>query len=299
MYLMVHAKTFLTAYRLGSVTAAAAQLAITQPAASGHLKALEASLQKKLFVKAGRGIAPTAAGHALAQSLAPYMDGLEHTLTVARMSSEELIGVVTLGGPVEFLSRVLLPCISQITESQLRLTVAFGLADGLADQLRRTELDLAVLTVKPTTASLDTVALYREEFTLVCAPRIAARLPSARGMSLDSAALEGIPWLAYDEGLPMIRRFWRSEFGRQPPIKARAIVPDLRALRTLAIAGAGLTVLPTYLVEKDLASGDLVELFKPVSTPGNTLYLSWARGSLRSPKILHVRDQIVAAAATL
>jgi DNA-binding transcriptional LysR family regulator len=70
-------------------------------------------------------------------------------------------------------------------------------------------------------------------------------------------------------------------------------------LRTLAIAGAGLTVLPTYLVEKDLASGDLVELFKPVSTPGNTLYLSWARGSLRSPKILHVRDQIVAAAATL
>jgi DNA-binding transcriptional LysR family regulator len=299
MYLMIHAKTFLTAYRLGSVTAAAAQLAITQPAATGHIKALEASLQKKLFVKAGRGLAPTAAGHALAQSLAPYIDGLDHTLTVARMSSEELVGVVTLGGPVEFLSRALLPCISQITESQLRLTVAFGLADGLADQLRRTELDLAVLTVKPSFASLDSVALYREEFTLVCAPRIAARLPQARAAAFDPTALEAVPWLAYDESLPLIRRFWRREFGRQPPFKARAVVPDLRALRTLAIAGAGLTVLPRYLVGQDLMAGTLVEIYKASSTPGNTLHLAWARGSLRSPKILHLRDTIVAAAAAL
>jgi DNA-binding transcriptional LysR family regulator len=299
MYLLIHAKTFLTIYRLGSVTSAAAQLSVTQPAASGHLKALEASLQKKLFVKSGRGLVPTAAGHALAQSLSPYMDGLDHTLAVARMSSDQLVGDITLGGPVEFLSRVLLPCISQITESRLRLTVEFGLAEGLADQLRSAELDLAVLTVKPKSASLDTVALYREEFTLVCAPRLAARLPVARAAALDSAELESLPWLAYDENLPLIRRFWRAAFACVPPIKARAVVPDLRALRTLAMAGAGLTVLPRYLVEKDLSGGDLVELVKPASVPGNTLYLSWAKGSLRSPKILFVRDVIVAAAASL
>jgi DNA-binding transcriptional LysR family regulator len=299
MYLMVHAKTFLTAYRLGSVTAAAAQLAVTQPAATGHIKALEAALQKKLFVKAGRGLAPTAAGHELAQALAPYIDGLDHTLTAARLSSEELVGVVTLGGPVEFLSRALLPCISQITDTKLRLTVSFGLADVLASQLRRAELDLAVLTVKPSSAALDSVALYREEFTLVCAPLIAARLPQARSTPFDPTALEGVPWLAYDESLPLIRRFWRREFGRQPPFKARAVVPDLRALRTLALAGAGLSVLPRYLVGRDLMAGTLVEIHAPSSTPGNTLYLSWAKGSLRSPKILHLRDVIVAAAAVL
>jgi DNA-binding transcriptional LysR family regulator len=299
MYLMIHAKTFLTTYRLGSVTAAAAQLSVTQPAASGHLKALEASLQKKLFIKSGRGLVPTAAGHALAQSLAPYIDGLDHTLTVARMSSDQLVGDVSLGGPVEFLSRVLLPCISQITESRLRLTVQFGLAEALAEQLRSAELDLAVLTVKPNASSLDTVALYREEFTLVCAPRVAARLPVARGEALDSTELENLPWVAYDEGLPLIRRFWRGAFGRVPTIKARAVVPDLHALRAMAIAGAGLTVLPRYLVEKDLADGELVELAKAASMPGNTLYLSWAKGSLRSPKILFVKDIIVAAAAAL
>lgn len=299
MNLMVYAKTFLTTHRLGSVTAASAQLAITQPAASGHIKALESALQKKLFIKAGRGITPTAAGHALAQSLGPYIDGLEHTLTVTRMSSEELVGVVTLGGPVEFLSRLLLPCVSQITESQLRLTVVFGLANGLADQLRKTELDLAVLTVKPAHSSLDTVALYKEDFTLVGAPRIAARISPSRLAAMDASDLEAVPWLAYDEALPMVRRFWRKEFGRQPPIKAMAIVPDLRALRMMVIAGAGLTVLPRYLVEKDLSSGELIEVMRPHATPSNTLYLSWVRGSLRSPKILHLRDVIVAAAATL
>jgi DNA-binding transcriptional LysR family regulator len=173
------------------------------------------------------------------------------------------------------------------------------LADGLAGQLKRTELDLAVLTVKPSFTSIESAALYKEDFTLVGAPRLAARLSSARAAEADVSEIEALPLLAYDEGLPLIRRFWRKEFGHLPHFKAKAIVPDLRALRALAIAGAGATVLPRYLVEADLRSGALVELFRPRATPANTLYLSWVRGSLRSPKILHVRDMIVAAAATL
>jgi DNA-binding transcriptional LysR family regulator len=296
---MVHAKTFLTTYRLGSVTAAAAQLAITQPGASGHLKALEASLRKKLFVKQGRGLEPTPAAHALARSLAPYLDGLDQVLAASRMSSEELVGVVTLGGPVEFLSRVLLPCIAQITESQLQLSVVFGLADALAESLRKTELDLAVLTVKPQHGSLEVVSLYREEFVIVAAPAIAARLARSRSQTSEPHELEALPWLAYDEALPLIRRFWRKQFSRQPGLKPNAVVPDLRALRMLCLSGAGATVLPRYLVDEDLQRGELTELTPADSPPSNTLYLAWVKGSLRSPRIMHMRDRIVAAASRL
>jgi DNA-binding transcriptional LysR family regulator len=299
MNLMVYAKTFLAVYRLGSVTSAAAQLALTQPGASGHLKALETALQKKLFYRVGRGLEPTASAHALAQSLGPYIDGLEQVLTVNRMSNDELVGVITLGGPVEFLSRLLLPCIAQITDSRLQISVVFGLAADLAEALRRTELDLAVLTVKPPQASMDSVALYREDFALVVAPAMAARLSASRLAAGDTAELEALPWLAYDDTLPMLRRFWRKEFGRLPGLRLGATVPDLRALRMLCLANAGATVLPRYLIESDLEEGLLVEPVRARQTPGNTLYLSWVKGSLRSPRIMHMRDRIVAAAEQL
>ena len=44
-------QTFIAAYRLGSLTKAAAQLGITQPAASQQIRALEAQIKKPLFVR--------------------------------------------------------------------------------------------------------------------------------------------------------------------------------------------------------------------------------------------------------
>jgi DNA-binding transcriptional LysR family regulator len=299
MYLMLYAKTFLTVYRLGSVTAAATQLSITQPAASGHLKVLEASLQKKLFVKAGRGISPTESAHALAQSLAPYIDGLEHALTVMRMNFQDLVGNVTLGGPVEFLSQALLPSIAKITDSQLRLSVVFGLSDQLTEQLKKNELDLAVLTVRPPQTAFESIPLYIEEFTLVAAPRLAARIDLTKLAAGNTEEIESTPWVAYNDKLPLIRRFWKKEFLTDPSFRPNAVVPDLRALRTLVIAGAGLTVLPRYLIGDDLIAGSLVEIYRSQNASTNRLYLSWVRGGLRSPKLLHFKDLISNAAKVL
>ena len=73
---LTYLRTFLAVYRAGSVTKASIQLAITQPAASGHIKALEAHLKQTLFRRLGRGIEPTATAGWLARAVAPYLDGL-------------------------------------------------------------------------------------------------------------------------------------------------------------------------------------------------------------------------------
>ena len=58
-------KVFYYAARLGSLTAAAAELSISQPAVSQALKQLEAVLGTKLFVRASRGIQLTQEGKVL------------------------------------------------------------------------------------------------------------------------------------------------------------------------------------------------------------------------------------------
>ena len=82
---LAYLKTFLAVYRSGTVTKAASKLAITQPAASGHIRALEAYLQRRLFRRLGRGIEPTSAAHSLARLVGTHLDGLQHALAAATM----------------------------------------------------------------------------------------------------------------------------------------------------------------------------------------------------------------------
>lgn len=60
-------QTFLAVYDGGSVRAAAEALHVTPPAVSASVAALESALGATLFVKAGRGIAPTDAGQTFAR----------------------------------------------------------------------------------------------------------------------------------------------------------------------------------------------------------------------------------------
>nr|BFE86387.1 hypothetical protein GCM10020093_089880 [Planobispora longispora] len=63
-------RTFLAVYRSGSVTGAAHVLRMSQPAVSAQIKALETTLDRRLFERLPRGVAPTAAADELARRLA-------------------------------------------------------------------------------------------------------------------------------------------------------------------------------------------------------------------------------------
>ncbi|MFD0395026.1 hypothetical protein ACFQ3Z_33930 [Streptomyces nogalater] len=44
--------------------------------------------------------------------------------------------------------------------------------------------------------------------------------------------------MAYGPELPIVRRYWRSEFGRRPSNPVSMVVPDLRAVLAAVVAGA-------------------------------------------------------------
>ena len=93
-------------------------------------------------------------------------------------------------------------------------------------------------------------------------------------MSRGAKLLEGVPLLAYDEHLPLLRRYWRTVFGSLPQSSAALIVPDMRALELATIAGCGVTVLPRCLVKASLRSGALQLLLEPPDPPNKEA--AWA-----------------------
>ena len=111
---LVYLRTFLDAYRAGSLTKAAHRLGITQPAASAHLATLEAVLGKPLFKRQPRGVAPTLAADDLARSIAAQLDGLEATMSAAQARSPHLAGTVDLIGPAEYLAARVAPLLAPL-----------------------------------------------------------------------------------------------------------------------------------------------------------------------------------------
>ncbi len=72
---------FLEVYRLRSITLAAESLQLTQPAVSSALKRFSKQLGNALFVREGRGIAPTHIAVQLATELSPLLEAVEQSLS--------------------------------------------------------------------------------------------------------------------------------------------------------------------------------------------------------------------------
>ncbi|MGU3336620.1 LysR family transcriptional regulator [Methylobacterium mesophilicum] len=287
---LLHLRTFLEIYRAGSVTRAAERLGMTQPAASGHLSALEATLGKPLFLRQARGVRPTAAADDLAHAVAASLDHIEATMSAAGARSQHLTGTVHLIGPAEYLSGRLGPLLMPLAVEGLRFRIQTGNRERIYAGLDGDHADLAVTASRPDPQRYGFVELDTERQVLVAAPEVAAR---AKGRSLTADLLVTMPCLAYDETLPLIRPYFEHVFGRHPEMQAVATAPDLRILLGLAEAGTGWTVLPDYLCAEALAAGRLVELPTAKSGPDNTLYLVWNRSVLRHPRVVHVRDRLL------
>lgn len=280
-------RTFLAAHRSGSVSAAARTVGLAQSSVTTQLQALETSVGEPLFVRHARGIRPTPRADELAARLSGPLDALADALGTRPAAEPPLVRV---GGAAEFLARVAAPALAPAVAHGLRLAVTSGLADDLLEQLRVGSLDLVISAVRPRGRTLSSTPLFDEEFALVASPSLGIE-PS---QGLAPHALAEVPLLAYDRDVPILRRYWRHVFGIRLEREPALVLPDLRALGAAAVEGAGVTVLPTYLIADELADGRLIDLRPTEDPPINTLHLVRRPGPL--PQGVAVVEQALRAA---
>ncbi|WP_350279023.1 LysR family transcriptional regulator [Kribbella sp. HUAS MG21] len=272
-------RTFLAVHRAGSVTGAAETLGLSQPTVTAQLKALESALGRSLFERQARGVRPTGAGDELARRVADPLDALQGLLRDELDTPSNT--TLHLGGPADFLCHQVLPALAERFASGLQVRTTFGLPDDLLDRLLNRSLDLVVSSVRPRRAGLRVTPFYDEVFALVAAPRWSVE------------PLRRTPLIAYGEEAPILRRYWRTVFGSRLTRTVDLVVPDLRGVLDAVRAGAGASVLPTYLCQDALAAGELVLLADPELPPLNTLYLTTRSDAGPRSTAIVVRDELV------
>ncbi|WP_255495667.1 MULTISPECIES: LysR family transcriptional regulator [unclassified Nocardiopsis] len=289
-------RTFLAVHRSGSFTAAAQLLRLSQPTVTTQIRSLERRLGHTLFERLPRGVAPTVEANDLVARVAGPLDALEEVAGPDGADPTAPAPPLRLAGPAEVVRSLVLPALAPLVAEGVRLRVRTGLADDLLEELRGGRHDLVVSTVRPRGRALVAEPLMDEEFVLVAAPAWADRLRGGRLARQGAAALCEVPLVAYDDELPILRRYWRHVFGVRLTCVPAVTVPDLRGVRAAAENGAGVTVLPRYLCREALADGRLVALLEPEDPPINTVYLVRRPGPAGSSQLDRVHRHLLSAA---
>jgi DNA-binding transcriptional LysR family regulator len=186
-------KSFVLVARLGSVTAAAAELEVTEPAVSVAVTALRRELGDELFVRSGRGIALTPGGRRLA-ALAGEILGLAEQ---ARRSVPDAVGqqrrieVAATNLVAEHIG----PLVDAFTERTPGIDIALDTVPGSAFaellEHRRADITLGPHPGLERAATIASVPFLRCRRLIVAAPGH----PLAGQRDILPAALGGERWL--------------------------------------------------------------------------------------------------------
>jgi len=208
---------FVAVYDSHSLSRAATQVNVSQPALGTQIKALEQNLGVQLFERTPSGLLPKQAAHTFAKSAQLILENLKDArLEIDRLSSAAPIdlrlGVTTTSGR-ELAGSLLRDANRTGAKGRYNLTLFEGRSDELLGLLGSRKIDAALSYEGSTEARCEVVPLYLEEFVLVGAPGV------MKGLS-GAVALEEI------EGIPLVAS--PAEQGSRPFLKR---VADARGAR--------------------------------------------------------------------
>lgn len=127
----------------GQIGAAAAQLAITQPAASRMASEIESILGVALYTRHARGVTLTAYGEHLAARAKAMLQGLDDAARELDEMERGMRGSVSIGAVTGPALDLVLPVVrkARLTHPRVSITLTVDTSDHLADQLLASSID--------------------------------------------------------------------------------------------------------------------------------------------------------------
>lgn len=242
---------------LGSLSAAARALGMSQSMATKHMAALEARLGVKLVHRTTRRVTLTEAGQRYLESAERIIEELERADAAAAAERVEVSGELRVNAPVSFAVRVLAPMLPDFLSRHPALRVELGLNDRTVNLIDE-GWDVAIRIGRLREGDLIARKLAPCRIAVAAAPSYLA----ARGMPRLVADLAGHNCLTYTLSSSTAPDEWT--FGPGGAVRV-AVAGNLRAnngdaLLAAARAGQGIIRQPTFIIGEDLRAGRLVEL---------------------------------------
>jgi DNA-binding transcriptional LysR family regulator len=243
-------RCFTAAYELRSFTAAALELGYAQPSLSEQVRLLERGLGTQLFTRAGRGVVPTEAGHAL-------LPHAQRTLSAAAEASAAVASVNALEtGTVRFgifgTARLYMGAalIGDVLDRHpgLRVELLGQNSAEVVEELRRGRLEAAMVSLPVADEALAVRPVAREELVYISADPARLRAPvTPATLARATLVLPEATWRTQDAARVALDRFVQ-ETGRS--LRTRVEVEDVETAVELVERGLADSVVQRGVIDE-------------------------------------------------
>ncbi|WP_198646906.1 LysR family transcriptional regulator [Pannonibacter carbonis] len=266
----------------GSFTQAAERLGVTKAVVSQQVAKLEEELGASLIVRSTRRVQATEAGRAFHARCTVILKEAEDAFDLVAEASGAPSGTLRLTAPYDYGTAKVVPAVTRYITRYPGCEVEVSFTDRRLD-LMAGELDLAIHAGWLQDSSLQVRRIGEFRQVLVARADLAKK---CKGLK-EPADLAGLPFVA-NLALrdPLTWRFSRDAISRETvQFSARLRLDTTTAVYHAVKLGAGLSVLPDYLVAPDLAAGDLHELLPDWQLPVGGIHAVFPPARYRPPKV--------------
>jgi DNA-binding transcriptional LysR family regulator len=290
MHAVIEMTVFAHVVEAGSFSAAARKLGASKSSVSAQVQRLERSLGVRLLDRTTRRVSTTEAGAAVYRHCARIVAETEAAAQLASGLHATPRGLLRVTAPDTLGWMHVAPAIPAFLSRFPEVEVELSLSDAHVD-LVRDRFDLAIRVGRVAQSSLVVRRLGVSRLVICAAP---AYLRSS-----------GEPKVARDLGRHACLVFtslgWGSDWrlgpaGRQVRVAVRARLrsDSGEVLLQAARAGAGLALLPDWMVAADLRDGALLRVLPRLATPAADIHAVYPPGRLRAAKATAFVDHLAA-----
>lgn len=255
-----HLKALADVVELGSFSAAADRLNLTQPAVSLQIRQLEQRLGTALIERVGRKARPTAAGAELLLHAARIDAAVQAALEAVARQGSEVMGKVRIGTGATACIFLLPPLLQKLRQAhpRLEITIATGNAGDIARAVEDNRLDIGLVALPVSSRSLEIMPVLDDPFVLIGPPD----MPLPPEATADIAA--ELPLLLYEPGGNTRRTSdeWFARQGLSP--KPVMSLGSIEAIKELVKAGLGYAILPEMAVRSEASTFTIRTLSPPL-----------------------------------
>ncbi len=258
---------------LGNLRRSAAQLGMTQPAATKLLHDLESALNVQLFERSRRGMTPTLFGDTMIRYAETLLADLDAVGDEINALADGATGTIAAGIMTSTVSEVLPLAVSAMLEEHpgVRVSLMEGTHAMLLAALKRGDLDMVLGRVMGGAAmdDVDLEILYEDEFVIVCG----SKHPLLKKKRVSLSDTTSSRWILPHSTTPLRQRL-EILFMNQAGARPRNAIESASLLTNLALLQQNtmLSVMPADVVRQFSANGlvrvlpiSLSNLFGPVA----------------------------------
>lgn len=250
-------EVLVTVAREKSFSRAAEVLDRTQPAVSQAIRRLEQEVGEKLFDRSSKDGTLTFAGEVLLD-YARQMLNLRHSAQNALREMRDLHqGKVSISAN-EHTVFYLLPVIQKFREAypHIKIEVQRGVASRIPKEITAREVELGVISFKPTDESLKSVSVVTDELALIVSPGH----PLAAKGEVSIKELGGETFIAHNALSPYRQKVFESFDKHNTKLNISIELPSLEAIKRLVEKGVGVALVPKLTAQAEIDNGQLKAL---------------------------------------